>query len=258
MGLLDDRVALITGAASGIGAEIVRRFAAEGADVVQLDVQEEDAGLSSDVRGMGRESLFIQCDVRDDAALRAAFACADDAFRRIDVVVANAGINGMRAPIDAFPVAAFDELVSTNLRGTFLTIQAGVPYLKRRGGSVIAMASIIGTRTFRHPGTGVYDATKAGVVALAKALPLELGRYGIRVNSVCPGSTRTNIDSSTHNVDLETIETGLTLLEGSPAINQGIGDPDDMADVCLFLASNLSRHVSGATLFVDGGHSLLA
>jgi len=258
MGLLDDRVAFITGAASGIGAACARRFADQGAHVVQIDIKEEDAGLSAEIRDTGQETLFIRCDVRDVAALRAAFARADEAFGSIDIVVANAGINGMRSPIDGFPVEAFEELVSTNLKGTFLTIQGGVPYLKRRGGSVIAVASIIGTRTFRHAGTGVYGATKAGVVALAKALSLELGRYGIRVNSVCPGSTRTNIESSTRTEGLDAVETRLALPEGSPAINRGVGDPEDVADVCLFLASDLSRHVSGATLFVDGGHSLLA
>lgn len=258
MELLQGKVAVITGAARGIGAECGRRFARAGAAVVLLDVRDEGAQVCDEIGRHGGQALFVGCDVRDDDSLRTAFDRAATAFGRIDVVVVNAGINGLRAPIDRFPLEAFDELVATNLRGTFLTVRHAVPHLKRAGGSLVLMSSVNGTQTFHHAGTSVYCATKAAVSALARSLALELGRDGIRVNAVCPGHIRTAIDETTRRIDLEPIDAGLSFRNGSPALRRGVADAAEVADVCLFLASELSRHVSGTDVLVDGGHSLVA
>ena len=114
-----------------------------------------------------------------------------------------------------------------------------------------------GTRTFSNPGASAYSTTKAGQVALMKMAALELGRHDIRVNAICPGKIHTNIEDSTTKRHTEQIGIKIELPQGSPAIDGGQGDPEEVADTCLFLASDLSRHVSGVEIFVDGGASLL-
>lgn len=121
-----------------------------------------------------------------------------DAFGRLDVVVANAGVNGVWAPIDELTPSEWDDTIRINLRGTYLTIHASVPHLKAAGGgSIIIVSSINGTRTFNSPGATAYSVTKAGQLAMAQQLALELGRHRIRVNAVCPGEIETAIDENT-------------------------------------------------------------
>jgi NAD(P)-dependent dehydrogenase (short-subunit alcohol dehydrogenase family) len=152
----------------------------------------------------------------------------------------------------------WDRTMEINLRGTFLTVHYAVPHLKKNGeGSIIITSSVNGTRTFSNPGTSAYATSKAGQVAFMKVIALELGRHNIRCNAICPGFIKTNIQESTEKRDTEKIEIEVELPEGSPAIDQGAGDPTEVADVCVFLASDLSRHVSGVEIYVDGGASLL-
>jgi NAD(P)-dependent dehydrogenase (short-subunit alcohol dehydrogenase family) len=133
-----------------------------------------------------------------------------------------------------------------------------IPHLKSAGGgSIIIMSSVNGNRTFSNPGASAYSASKAGQVALAKQAALELGRDNIRVNAICPGAIRTNIGESTQKRDVDEIAIKIELPEGNPSLNQGKGEPEDVAKVCLFLASDLSRHVSGVEIYVDGGFSLM-
>jgi NAD(P)-dependent dehydrogenase (short-subunit alcohol dehydrogenase family) len=259
MGLLDGKTAIITGGARGIGAACAQRFAREGAAVAVVDIRADDGGrLCEAMAKTGANAMFVRCDVREDTALRDAFARIGEAWGPIDILVANAGINGARAPIHAFPTDAFDQLVATNFRGAFLTARHAVPHLRQPGGSLVFVASVNGLRTFRHAGTSVYGATKAAVNALAKSLALELGRRGIRVNSLCPGHTLTQLDETTQYFELDGCESPVSFPRGSPALRGGIAEPADVADVCLFLASDLSRHLSGVEVFVDGGQSLLA
>jgi NAD(P)-dependent dehydrogenase (short-subunit alcohol dehydrogenase family) len=119
------------------------------------------------------------------------------------------------------------------------------------------MSSVNGNRTFSTAGSTAYSASKAGLVAIMKMMTLELGKHRIRVNAVCPGLTHTHIAESTKKRDTEKIGLDLIFPHGSPAINEGVGEPADVANVCLFLASDLSRHVSGVEIFVDGGQSLM-
>ena len=259
MGLLEKKVAFITGAASGIGAGTARRFAQEGASVVIADVtREEGERLQRELEDAGGKALYVECDVSDAVAVEQAIGAAVKAFGKLDIVYANAGINGVWAPIEELQPEEWDRTLDINFKGTFLTVRYAVPHLKRNGGgSIIITSSVNGTRTFSNPGASAYSTSKAGQVAFMKMMALELGRHKIRCNAICPGRIQTNIGKNTEQRHTERIGIEVELPEGNPAIDQGEGDPSEVADVCVFLASDLSRHVSGVEIFVDGGASLL-
>jgi NAD(P)-dependent dehydrogenase (short-subunit alcohol dehydrogenase family) len=179
-------------------------------------------------------------------------------FGRLDVVFANAGVNGVWAPIEELRPDEWDQTLGINLKGTFLTVRYAIPHLRAAGGgSVIVTSSVNGNRSFGKAGASAYSTSKAGQVAFMKMAALELARYNIRVNAVCPGAIHTNIEDRTHERNTEAVEIKVELPEGKPGIDHGQGDPDEVADACLFLAGHLSRHVSGVELYVDGGASLL-
>jgi NAD(P)-dependent dehydrogenase (short-subunit alcohol dehydrogenase family) len=256
MGMLNGKVAFVTGAASGIGQATAIRFAREGAKVAIADLSEEDTRVQ--IERAGGQAIFVTCDVANPDQVRKAIENTVTRFGQLDVVVANAGINGVWAPIDELEPAEWDKTINVNLKGTYLTLHFAVPYLRQRGaGSIIIMSSVNGNRTFSNAGATAYSASKAGQVAIMKMLTLELGRHHIRVNAVCPGAIHTHIDQSTKKHDTDKIGLDLVFPQGSPAINEGQGEPNDVADVCLFLASDLSRHVSGVEVYVDGGQSLM-
>jgi NAD(P)-dependent dehydrogenase (short-subunit alcohol dehydrogenase family) len=256
MGMLDGKVAFITGAESGIGKATALRFAREGARIGLADIDEENT--RQEIEKLGGQATFCRCDVSDPEQVRHAVDGTVEQFGRLDIVVANAGINGVWAPIDELKPEEWDKTLDINLKGTYLTLHFAVPHLKRaRAGSVIVTSSVNGNRTFSNAGATAYSCSKAGQVAMVKMAALELGKHQIRVNAVCPGAIKTKIQESTTMRDTDKIGLTIKLPEGSPAVNDGQGKADDVADVCLFLASDLSRHVSGIELYVDGGMSLL-
>ncbi|WP_216324211.1 SDR family oxidoreductase [Deinococcus aestuarii] len=259
MGMLEGKVAFITGGASGIGAGTARRFAQEGARVMIADVQaEEGARVCDEIARAGGEAGYVDCNVSDPEAVRAAVAATVSRFGGLDIVFANAGINGVWAPIDELQPGEWDRTLDINLRGTYLTVHFAVPHLKARGGgSILITSSVNGTRTFSSPGASAYSTSKAGQVAFMKMIALELGRHQIRCNAVCPGLIHTHIGERTEQRHTEEIGIEVELPQGSPALRGGEGDPVDVADTCLFLASDLGRHVSGVEVYVDGGASLL-
>jgi NAD(P)-dependent dehydrogenase (short-subunit alcohol dehydrogenase family) len=259
MGLLENKVAFITGASSGIGAGTAKRFAQEGASIVLADVQEEEGtALCAELEAQGHKALYVECDVSDADAVKTAIETAVEKFGRLDIVYANAGINGVWTPIEELQPEEWDKTLDINLKGTYLTVHFAVPHLKAAGGgSIIITSSVNGNRTFSNAGASAYSTSKAGQVAFMKMMALELGRHHIRCNAVCPGAIHTNIDERTQKRDTEEIEIKVELPDGSPALNEGQGEPVDVADTCLFLGSDLSRHVSGVEIYVDGGASLL-
>ncbi len=259
MGMLDTKVAFITGAASGIGAGTARRFAEEGAQVALADVQAE-AGerLRSELVGLGHQAIYVDCDVSSPAAVQQAIDTTVAHWGRLDIVFANAGINGVWTPIEELQPDEWDRTLDINLKGTYLTVHYAVPYLKQAGGgSIIITSSVNGTRTFSTPGASAYSTSKAGQVAFMKMIALELGRHHIRCNAICPGAIETNIAQRTEQRHTEAIGIVVELPAGSPALNAGQGEVVDVADTCVFLASDLGRHVSGVEMFVDGAASLL-
>lgn len=259
MGMLDNKVAFITGGASGIGAGTARRFAQEGAHLALADVQQEEGEkLRDEIRASGGKATYVHCDVSDAEHVQNAIDATVKEFGTLDIVFANAGINGMRTPIDELTPEEWDKTLDINLKGTYLTVHFAVPHLKKAGGgSILITSSVNGTRTFSNPGASAYSTSKAGQVAFMKMIALELGRHNIRCNAICPGAIHTNIDDRTQQRDTEKIGIEVELPKGSPALHEGQGEPVDVADTCLFLASDLGRHVSGVEIFVDGAASLL-
>jgi NAD(P)-dependent dehydrogenase (short-subunit alcohol dehydrogenase family) len=190
--------------------------------------------------------------------MRNAIARLVKATGRLDIVIANAGINGVWAPIDDLKPEEWDKTVRVNLRGTYLTLYASVPHLKKQGGSVVVVSSINGNRSFNTPGATAYVATKAAQVAIVQQLALELGRHGIRVNAVCPGAIDTNINDNTRVRGEAQTAVPVEFPQGDIPITGGkAGESDDVASVILFLASSQSRHVTGTPVYVDGGQGLL-
>jgi NAD(P)-dependent dehydrogenase (short-subunit alcohol dehydrogenase family) len=205
MKLLEDKVAFITGAANGIGAGTARRFAEEGAKLALADFQcDEGERLRSELEVQGARAMFVECDVSDSESVRRALEATVERFGRLDVVFANAGINGVWTPIEELRPEEWDRTLNINLRGTYLTVHHAVPHLKRTGGgSIIVTSSVNGTRTFSTPGASAYSTSKAGQVAFAKMIALELGRHEIRCNAICPGLIHTKIEQSMDQRDTE-------------------------------------------------------
>ena len=258
MGMLDGKVAFITGGASGIGKGTALRFAHEGAKISLADMQaDEGEQVRAEIERVGGAALFVTCDVSDPSSVQQAIAQTVQRFGRLDIVFANAGINGVWTPIEELQPEEWDKTLDINLKGTFLTVHFAIPHLRRAGGSILITSSVNGNRTFSNPGASAYSSSKAGQVAFMKMAALELGRQNIRVNAVCPGAIETNIDERTEQRDTDKIGIKVEMRQGSPALHEGQGEPIDVADTCLFLASDLSRHVSGVEIYVDGGASLL-
>jgi len=257
--MLDGKVAFITGAASGIGKGTALRFAAEGARVGLADMMDEEGQkVRGEIERKGGRAIYVNCDVSNPEQVRRAVDRTAETFGRLDIVFANAGINGVWTPIEELKPEEWDKTLDTNLKSTFLTVKYAIPHLRRAGGgSVVITSSINGNRKFSNPGATAYSTSKAGQVAFMKMAALELSRYQIRVNAVCPGAIHTNIDERTQKRDTEKVEIKVELPEGKPGVNEGQGEPIDVADTVLFLASDMSRHVSGVELYVDGGSSLM-
>lgn len=256
---LKGKVALVTGAGSGIGEATAIRLATDGAQVVVLSrTGSEIEAVRDAIVAAGGEALAVTADVSGEADMRRAVAATIKAFGRLDIVVANAGINGVWAPIDQLTPHEWDKTQAVNLRGTYLTLHFAVPHLRRRGGSIVVVSSINGNRTFSSAGATAYSATKAAQVAMAQQLALELGEDGIRVNAVCPGAIDTEIDENTDKRNTEDADVPVHFPEGDIPLTGGRpGSSRDVADVIAFLVSDGARHVTGVPVYIDGGQSLL-
>jgi NAD(P)-dependent dehydrogenase (short-subunit alcohol dehydrogenase family) len=256
---LKDRVAFVTGGGSGIGEATARLLAKEGARVAILDRSAEKLAETIDrIRREGGEAIAVQGDVSRYESVEKAIGEAAGKWGRLDVVFANAGINGVWAPIEELKPEEWDETIAINLSGTFYTIKAAVPYLKRQGGSVIVTSSVNGTRVFSNSGATAYSSTKAAQVALTQMLALELAKDKIRVNVICPGAVETEIEESTERRDLEKAAEPVEFPRGSIPLTDGKpASADQVARLVLFLASDDSSHITGTPVWIDGGGSLL-
>jgi NAD(P)-dependent dehydrogenase (short-subunit alcohol dehydrogenase family) len=256
---LSGRVALVTGAGSGLGEAAALKLADAGADVVLVSrTKDELEAVAERIRAKGREALVAPGDIADEADNEALFTAVAKDFGRLDIVFANAGINGVWAPIDELMPGEWDETMRINLRGTYLTLHHAVPMMMERGGSIIVTSSINGTRTFTTAGASAYATSKAGQVALTKMLALELAEHRIRVNVICPGAIESEIDDNTKKRNTEEAEVPAEFPEGTIPLTGGKpGKAGDVADLVLFLASDRSRHITGTETYIDGGQSLL-
>lgn len=256
---LQDKVALVTGAGSGIGAATALRLAQEGADVVLVSrTADEIEKVGKSVEGFGRKALPIAADAADEAAMSEVFNQVKAVFGRIDFVLANAGVNGVWAPIEDLKPAEWDETIRINLRGTYLTIHHAVPLMKKAGGSIAITASINGTRTFTTAGASAYSTTKAGQLALGQMLALELAKHRIRVNVICPGAIGTEISDNTKKRSTGQAKVPANYPKGTVPLTDGeAGTAEEVAELALFLATDRSRHISGTPIWIDGAQSLL-
>jgi len=259
MDSLKDRIALVTGAGSGIGRASAIALGRHGAHVIALGrMADELEATQQSIIEAGGSAETILADIADDNAMRQA---AEEIVRRchgLDIVVANAGVNGVWAPIEELKPEEWDDTIRINLRGTYLTLHHAVPLMAARGGSIIVISSINGTRTFTTPGASAYSVTKAGQLALMKQLALELGPRKIRINAICPGAIESEISDNTEQRDVDTAEIPVAFPEGDIPLTDGRkGKAEDIAEAVLFLASDASRHITGTPIWIDGGQSLL-
>lgn len=256
---LKGRVALITGGGEGIGRATALLMAAEGARVAVLGRSPENLEpVVERIRGQGGEALPVAADVSDPAQVERAVREVVDAWGRLDVVFANAGVNGVWAPIEELKPEEWDETLAINLRGTFLTLKYAAPHLKRRGGSVIVNSSINGTRIFSNTGATAYACSKAAQVAFTKMMALELAPHRVRVNVICPGEIDTRIDENTEKRHVEKVEIPVEFPEGGRhPLEDRPGRSEQVARLVLFLASDASDHITGTEMWIDGGESLI-
>ncbi|HJX27490.1 MAG TPA: SDR family NAD(P)-dependent oxidoreductase [Thermoanaerobaculia bacterium] len=255
---LEGRVALVTGGGSGIGAAAAKLFAAEGAKVAILGRTEEKLEeIVEQICEDGGDAGAFQGDVADYKDMERTVGEILDRWGRLDVVFANAGVNGVWAPIDELEPEEWDKTIAINLSGTFYTIKAAVPHLKKRGGSIVVTSSVNGTRMFSNSGASAYATTKAGQVALTQMLALELAKHKIRVNVICPGAITTEIEESTEKRDLEEAREPVEYPEGKIPLTDGKpGSAEQVAKLVLFLASDDSSHITGTPVWIDGAQSL--
>ncbi len=231
-----DKVALVTGGARGIGAAVALRLHGEGARVVIGDILDDEGKATAERMGSG--TLYVHLDVTSPQEWETAVGTAIEAFGGLHILVNNAGIVNF-ASIEDYTLEQWNTVIAVNLTGTFLGIKTSIPALKQSsGGSIINISSIAGMRGYEQiPG---YTASKFGVRGLTKSAALDLGRYGIRVNSVHPGVISTPMTAD-------------MVMDMSHTALGRIGHPGEVADLVLYLASHESSFVTGAEFIIDGG-----
>jgi NAD(P)-dependent dehydrogenase (short-subunit alcohol dehydrogenase family) len=256
---LEGKVALITGAGSGIGKAAALLLAREGAKVAALSrTQDEVDKTAQEIKQAGGVATAVVADVGNPEQMQKAVKQTVDKWGRLDIVFANAGINGVWAPLEELTPEDWNHTINTNLTGTFLTVKYAVPHLKKQGGSVVVTASVNGTRIFSNTGATAYSCTKAAQVAFTKMVALELAQSKVRVNVICPGAIESNISENTEEKNVEKVKVPVDFPEGIIPLNDGKpGEAEDVAQLVLFLASDASKHISGTEIWIDGAESLL-
>jgi NAD(P)-dependent dehydrogenase (short-subunit alcohol dehydrogenase family) len=253
MGLLDDKVALVTGGTSGIGAASALLFAQEGANVVLTGRRlAEGESMVARIKAAGGEARFIQADLSDIDGIPAIVEQAVAFYSRLDVAFNNAG-TATGGPIDTMVESEFDRVIDMNVKTAYFCLKAQADRMKRQGGGAIVFnASVLAG--IGLPGTSVYSASKGAIVAMMRAAAVELGPLGIRVNAISPSITRTPLTAGL----ISTAEDGTEVSPLAPAGSIPLGrlaEPIEMAQAALFLLSDRASYVNGHALVVDGGQS---
>jgi NAD(P)-dependent dehydrogenase (short-subunit alcohol dehydrogenase family) len=255
---LQGKVALITGAGSGIGQAAALLLGADGARIAAVSRTEEELRETVDqVRDRGGEGAVFTADISDEAQMKSVTDAVIDRWGRLDIVFANAGVNGVWAPLEEISTEEWDRTIDINLKGTFLTVKHALPHLKKQGGSIIITASVNGTRVFSNTGATAYACSKAAQVAFTKMLALELAPHGIRINVICPGAIETEIDDNTEHRGIENLGVPVEFPRGWHPLRGEPGTSMQVARTVHFLASDASDHITGTELWIDGGESLI-
>jgi NAD(P)-dependent dehydrogenase (short-subunit alcohol dehydrogenase family) len=244
-GRLAGKVAVVTGAGSGMGAAMAEVFVREGAKVIAADVSGNQEKVAADI---GRDCVPVHADVSDGTEVQAMLARAVSEFGRLDVLCNNAGIDGHVAPTAEYPEEEFDRVWAVNGRGVFLGMRYGIPLLLEfGGGSIVNTASMASNVAF--PGMPAYCASKGAVQMLTKTAAAEYAGKNVRVNSICPGPIRTGITDSLPP----------DLIAGVVAATPigRYGEPAEVAALALFLASDESSFITGECILIDGGYTTL-
>ena len=245
--LLEGKVALVTGAARGIGLATARRLAAEGAAVVLADVIEDEARRAADaLAAEGRRALAVRADVSRREDVAAMVRAAEEAFGRLDILVNNAGIGDKAAPIEQQSDADWDTVMAVNLKSVYLCCQAAIPGMKaRRYGRIVNVASIAGKEG--NPNMVPYSTAKAGVIGLTKALAKEVGADGISVNAVSPAVIETTL------LEQLTPEQVQYMVQRIPLGR--VGQPEEVAALIAWLASDECTFTTGQCVDISGGRA---
>jgi len=254
MGRLDGKVAVITGATSGIGLRTAEIFVGEGAKVVIAGRRASEGEALA--KKLGAACIFRQTDVTQEDQMRALIGAATDKFGRLDCVFNNAGGPAQTGGIEGLDVGKFDQAMATLVRSVMLGMKHAAPIMKRQGsGSIVNNASIAG-HTAGYSSSVVYGAAKAAVIHLTKCVAMELGESGIRVNSISPGAIATGILAKALGVEAGAADKKVETMEGIFKSAQPIpraGIPDDIAHAAVFLASDEASFINGTDLVIDGG-----
>jgi NAD(P)-dependent dehydrogenase (short-subunit alcohol dehydrogenase family) len=250
---LTGRVAVVTGAAGGIGAATAKELAAEGARVVVADVQ-DGAGTVAAITGAGGEAVAVGCDVADPASVEAMVAAAVEQYGALDVLVNNAGVSGGSSLLHETDVEVWTRTLAVNLTGPFLVTRAAMPHLLASGaGRIVNIASTYGL--IGAPLAGAYCASKGGVVNLTRQLAVDYSPLGIRVNAICPGYIDTDMGGGRAALPPEQAAAAHARREAAAAL-QPIGrqaQAEEVARVAVFLVSDDSSFMTGSIVTVDGG-----
>jgi NAD(P)-dependent dehydrogenase (short-subunit alcohol dehydrogenase family) len=244
----EGRVALVTGAASGIGAAAALLFAERGARVVVVDVDSSGEATADTIRSAGGDAIFEIADVSNDEAVERAVSRTVEVYGRLDCAFNNAGISGPPHPVAEMPLSQWRQGIDVMLTGVFLCMRHEIPHmLDNGGGSIVNCAS--GAALIGFPGQSAYVASKHGVLGLTKTAALEYGSQGVLINAICPGTARTAMVES---VISETPE----LLEELHRLHPigRIAEPSEIAEAALWLCSGRAGFVMGSALVVDGGY----
>ena len=252
MGKLEDKVAVITGGASGIGAGSAELFVHEGARVVICDVQEKEGRALAE--SLGEAAVFAPTDVTREEDVKAAVALAVSHFGRLDIMFNNAGILGPKGSICEAPCQGFEAAMAVNVKGVFFGIKhAGRVLAEQGSGSILSTSSIAGIT----PGTGahIYAATKAAVIQLTRSVALELGERGVRVNCICPGGVATPFVLAAASAPPEAMD-GIVRAMATMQPLARAGVPLDIARAAAWLCSEEADYITGQAITIDGGEGL--
>ena len=252
MGKLDDKVAVITGGARGIGKQIALTFALEGADIVIADILEMDE-VAQEITNTGRRVITVKTDVSDKEEVKNLFDTTIATFKKVDVLVNNAAIPG-RTTLMEMTEDAWDQIFNVNLKGVLFCTQAAARVMmKRKYGKIVNIASIAGLQhAYMEKVSPNYATSKAGAIRLTKLCSKELGPYGINVNAIAPGFVETDITYRGRSPE-EAKEFIDEEIKNTPIGRAGV--PQDIANLALFLASDDSSYITGQTIAADGGRS---